>query len=79
MATDVKNLAGGDTGAANNGRSVVLTARTSAAVGVAGKVRTLDSPGFNAFTIAGFGTAPPGPDLDIRFNDIRYYTGDTDG
>lgn len=78
MANDVKNLAGGDTGTANNGRSVVLAARTSVAAGVAGKVQTIDSSGFNAFTIAGFGTAPPGPDLDVRFLAIRFYTGDAD-
>lgn len=76
MTVDVKNLDGGDTGAVNNGRSVVLVARTSASAGASGKVQTLNSSGFSAFTIAGFGTSPPGPDLDIRFDDVRYYTGD---
>ncbi len=76
MAADVKNLAGLDTGSANNGRAVVLAARTSPAVGVAGKVQTLDSVGFKTFLIADFENSPPGPDISIRFDDVRFYTGD---
>ena len=77
MANSVKNLAGGDTGNANNGRTVVLTARTAAAAGLSGRVQTLDSPGFSNFSISDFETSPPGADLDIRFDDVRYYTGDS--
>jgi len=78
MADTVKNLAGGDTGNANNGRAVVKTARTSVAAGVAGKVQTLDSRGFSNFLIADFDTTNFGTNLDIRLDDIRFYTGDTD-
>lgn len=71
MATDVKNIAGGDTGNAENGRSVVLIAQAGTA-----RVATLDSAGLSLFSIADFDNSPPGCVLADRFDDPRYYTGD---
>lgn len=73
MATDVKNFAGGDTGASKNGRTVVRTAKAGS---LAQRFRALDSVGYTEFTIAGFDTSPPGCILADRLDDPRYYTGD---
>ena len=71
MATDVKNIAAGDTGSVNNGRSVVLIAHAGTT-----RIESLDSVGVSQFTIASFDLSPPGCTLEDRFDDARYYTGD---
>lgn len=71
MATDVKNIAAGDTGSSENGRSIVLIAQAGA-----DRVATLDSIGLILFSIADFDNSPPGCVLANRFDNPRYYTGD---
>jgi hypothetical protein len=73
MATDVKNIAAGDTGAVKNGRTVIKLGRAGT---LAQRFQSLDSPGYTEFTISGFDTSPPGCVLADRFDDPRYYTGD---
>jgi len=72
MANTVKNSAGGDTGQVQNGITTIKTGRTT--------VQQLNSPGFDdTFDIASFdlnATPQDGTNLDERFDDPRYYTGD---
>ena len=72
MATDVKNIDGGDTGNVENGRSAVLIAQAGST-----RIATLDSAGLTLFSIADFDNSPPGCVLADRLDDPRYYTGDT--
>jgi len=70
MANTVKNNQGGDSGNSNNGRIIIKTGRIN--------TQSLDSIGYSTFPIEDFDNngLGEGPNLDIRFDEIRYWTGD---
>lgn len=74
MATlDVKNIAGTDTGNTQNGRVVVRAAKAGSA---AQRKKTLQADGYYEFVIDDFDNGS-GPVIKDRFDDPRYYSGDT--